>query len=301
MIKVKMQVAVAFLFTLSSISAKDISVNAIDEDYDVFTYDPESVNLVVNIALSLFDSLQNYYARLKQHETNQTVQKIKFRPQSVSDNTARIETNDVDEVEINVNVNEKVENSNLENHRNTTQLTKEEIQQVTKKLTLENEREEIQHQIQEIINQNLIDKWNGVLTGNSSANQNADVNQSEDVNASKEPIFPNIYSQSDSVFDSKEEFFDISKIQKPMVQVQTDVYEPQEKKTEVKDIVTSTQKLPKRKRKKKRPLDRENWNHLAKHKNLTAKMSSKSNIDALSQKRRRRKRRRKGLRNFRNS
>ena len=194
----------------------------------VISYDKDSVDLIVNIALSLFDSLQDYTKHI--NETEEKI-KVKFKPKLIIeevDTEPEIEHEELlfledesefreisyDEEETSLESNEinnkafDIAEDNLINHREDA-LKDSEARMIAIKLALEDTKD--QGHIMSIINQGLINKEEGILP-NQQENEIITKDETEDSKFKFHKEFPNIYSQSDSVFDILKEVGDDIKL-----------------------------------------------------------------------------------------
>ena len=167
-------------------------------EIDSVNYDSSSVDLIVNIALSLFDSLQEY---TKQMEDDEDKLKVKFKPKLVIEEIKPFEisyNNDIPvpelrEIDYNYDDNEITDNHNddkLLNHQNDPKTEiKEPDRNIAIKLALNDNFDD--GYILDIVNANIEEQETLVNTVDGKENE---------FKLHKE--FPNIYTQSDSIFNN---------------------------------------------------------------------------------------------------
>ena len=279
----------ALLLCLLMVDAVMMVTDEEVNDDEAVIYDPESVNLVVNIALSLFDSLQQHYISLKQHQQQveklNNENKIKFRPQSVerNDNVSLDQTEPGSDQEHNKTSADT--KNNLENHR--FQLNSDEI--------YEDYTSGVTDHINNMTSANYWPMW--------SYNGEETLGNHQEYISSTEIFFPNIYTQSDSLFDKAENTRDsyssrrIDDEEENQKEIEETFTENKKYKSELQMNATDSEVLseivkdkPKKKfrRRYKRPLDREDWNILIRsHKNA---VRTQSETKLKTRKRRRRRR-----------
>ena len=271
--------------------------------YGGVSYDPASVDLIVNIALSLFDSLQQYTSGLEAEDGGEDKVKVKFKPKLV-----------IEEIEDTEPRNDDINNSellflqdepefreladdyrdyaatsstedNLSNHRSDPRLTETEAREVAVRLALGGQ-------------QGGVRGYGGNLVSEADHNNEGDNVIDDGIENEFKFLqqFPNIYSQSDSVFevitngdntyvdnsmDNLQQMNDVvtenfsnevkivseRRVDNPIVASDQDIHN--DNSTEVEDedensketITTVSPKSKKRRRRKrrKRPVDREDW------------------------------------------
>ena len=304
--------------------------------YGGVSYDPASVDLIVNIALSLFDSLQQYTSGLEAEDGGEDKVKVKFKPKLV-----------IEEIEDTEPRNDDINNSellflqdepefrdladdyhdyaatsstedNLGNHRSDPRLTETEAREVAGRLALGggNLVSEADHDNE---GDNVID--DGIENEFKFLQQ-----------------FPNIYSQSDSVFEVitngdntlVDNNIDIENLQqmndvvtenfsneKDIVSERrvdnqdidndnsTEVEDEDENSKETTINVSPKSKKRRRRKRRKRPVDREDWTlpnstDTSDASNSNGDMESneiiKYNQEQLNKTKRKKKKRRKGQR-----
>ena len=188
----------------------------------IISYDKDSVDLIVNIALSLFDSLQDFTKHI--NETEEKI-KVKFKPKLIveevdtdpdlpdhgellflEDEPELREINYDDEEDSSV-ANNEINSSdytegNLNNHRKDA-LKDSEARKIAIKMAIEDTRD--QGRLENIINQGLVNKEEEGKFANQQENEIIIDDETEDYKFKFHKEFPNIYSQSDSVFDIGQE------------------------------------------------------------------------------------------------
>ena len=167
-------------------------------EIDSVNYDSSSVDLIVNIALSLFDSLQEY---TKQMEDDEDKLKVKFKPKLVIEEIKPVEisyNNDIPvpelrEIDYSYDDNEITDNHNddkLLNHQNDPKTEiKEPDRNIAIKLALNDNFDD--GYILDIVNANIEEQETLGNTVDGKENE---------FKLHKE--FPNIYTQSDSIFNN---------------------------------------------------------------------------------------------------
>jgi len=167
-------------------------------EIDSVNYDSSSVDLIVNIALSLFDSLQEY---TKQMEEDEDKLKVKFKPKLVIEEIKPAEisyNNDISvpelrEIDYSYDDNEITDNHNddkLLNHQTDPKADiKESERNIAIKLALNDNFDD--GYILDIVNEN-IEEQETLL--------NSVDGKEDEFKLHKE--FPNIYTQSDSIFNN---------------------------------------------------------------------------------------------------
>ena len=270
------------------------------------SYDPASVDLIVNIALSLFDSLQQYTSGLEAEGGGEDTVKVKFKPKLVIEQIEETEphTDDINNSELlflqdepefrdiagdyyDDHADTSSTEDNLSHHRSDPRLTESEAGEVAVKLALGSHQGGVQGY--------RVDLVSGADRNNEGGDVIDDGIESEFKFLQQ---FPNIYSQSDSVFEvirnrdntlgdnnmdnlqqmndvvtnnsSKEiEIVSERRVDNPLVASHSDQDIDNDNSTEVDDEdenaketsknVSTKSKKRKRKKRRKRPVDREDW------------------------------------------
>lgn len=281
----------------------------------IISYDKDSVDLIVNIALSLFDSLQDFTKHI--NETEEKI-KVKFKPKLIieevdtepdlpehgellflEDEPELREINYDDEEDTSLANNEisksgDYSQGNLLNHRKDA-LNDSEARKIAIKMALEDTRD--QGRLENIINQSLVNEEEEGKFANQQENEIIIDDEIEDYKFKFHKEFPNIYSQSDSVFDIGKEVGQYTNYDKISIKIEdqnveevsdyeneiserrsdeqmseevTEIEENQEpdaKSNSVspEDNEVVKHKQRKRRKRRKRPFDgRENWEKLNK-------------------------------------
>ena len=327
-------------FFLLLLSANTIgSVVEDTSENGVISYDQDSVDLIVNIALSLFDSLQDYTKQI--NETEDKV-KVKFKPKLVieevdiesdptHDNLLFLEQepefrkiNNAEE-DIYDSVNEinlyDKDKENLKNHRNNA-LKDSDAKKIAIKMALNDKNDEVQGYVVDIISLNNKDEGKNA---NHHENDFIIDDEKNDEEFSFHKEFPNIYSQSDSIFDivqeneqmtmdakhepsklkvQEKDFVDISGSDEIVSDRRVDEdIETNLENDKINETPKLKQKKRKRRKRKKRPFDgRENWDKLNKaifgeesnEKALTELLQKNPKMTEIEGKKKRRRKKRKG-------
>ena len=172
-------------------------------------YDPESVGLIVDIALTLYEGLMEFsYKNRKDQE-----EKVTFKPRIDSnedEDEEQLKRGDIDIENLSNHRNEdyhydelqeliEEENEileNLSNHRNDYDDEYYNFNDsVAVKLTLDTEADEVQGFIFDVIKQDIVDKWKQEMFDLTN-------NTEDDLLYGFNSDFPNIYTQSEAVFDA---------------------------------------------------------------------------------------------------
>ena len=203
------------LFVVLAVLSDNFIVSAIEDTTEngIISYDKDSVDLIVNIALSLFDSLQDYTKHI--NETEEKI-KVKFKPKLIIeevDTDPHFEHGELlfleDEPELREISYEDEDRSrneisgkdytevNLNNHRKDA-LNESEARKIAIKMALDDNKN--QDNLMNIINQSLINKEEAIFA-NQQENEIVIDDETENNKFKFHKEFPNIYSQSDSVFE----------------------------------------------------------------------------------------------------
>ena len=173
------------------------------------SYDPASVDLIVNIALSLFDSLQQYTSGLEAEGGGEDTVKVKFKPKLVVEEIEETEphTDDINNSELlflqdepefrdiaddyyDDHADTSSTEDNLSNHRSDPRLTESEAREVAVKLALGSQQGGVQGYRVDLVSEADRNNEGGDVIDDGIESEFKFLQQ-----------FPNIYSQSDSVFE----------------------------------------------------------------------------------------------------
>ena len=298
------------LFVVLAVLSDNFIVSALEDTTEngIISYDKDSVDLIVNIALSLFDSLQDYTKHI--NETEEKI-KVKFKPKLIIEEVdtdphleheellfledepelreISFEDEDSSRNEINSEDSNEV---NLNNHRKDA-LNESEARKIAIKMALDDNKN--QDNLMNIINQSLINKEEARFA-NQQENEIVIDDEIENNKFKFHKEFPNIYSQSDSVFEIGNEVEQNIKLinrDKMNIQIEeqdvadvsindnqtserrseeevNELEENQEPRSQTNlvgqdDIKDMKQKPKRRRKRRKRPFDgRENWEKLNK-------------------------------------
>ena len=177
----------------------------------VVSYDPASVDLIVNIALSLFDSLQQYTSGLETEGGGEDTVKVKFKPKLVVEQIEDTEphTDDINNSELlflqdepefrdiagdyyDDHADTSSTEDNLSHHRSDPRLTESEAREVAVKLALGSQQGGVQGYRVDLVSETDRNNEGGDVIDDGIVSEFKFLQQ-----------FPNIYSQSDSVFEVK--------------------------------------------------------------------------------------------------
>ena len=304
------------LFVVLAVLSDNFIVSALEDTTEngIISYDKDSVDLIVNIALSLFDSLQDYTKHI--NETEEKI-KVKFKPKLIIeevDTDPHFEHGELlfleDEPELREISYEDEDRSrneisgkdytevNLNNHRKDA-LNESEARKIAIKMALDDNKN--QDNLMNIINQSLINKEDAIFA-NQQENEIVIDDETENNKFKFHKEFPNIYSQSDSVFEigneveqniklnnkqdkmniqiEEQDVADVSNIDNKSSERRSDEASLEEEVNELAenkeprsqsnllgphDIQDMKQKQKRRRKRRKRPFDgRENWEKLNK-------------------------------------
>ena len=292
------------LFVVLAVLSDNFIVSALEDTTEngIISYDKDSVDLIVNIALSLFDSLQDYTKHI--NETEEKI-KVKFKPKLIIEEVdtdphleheellfledepelREISFEDEDSSRNEINSEDYAE-VNLNNHRKDA-LDESEARKIAIKMALDDNKN--QDNLMNIINQSLINKEEARFA-NQQENEKVIDDEIENNKFKFHKEFPNIYSQSDSVFEIGKNIKLINR-DKMNIQIEeqdvadvsindnqtserrseeevNELEENQEPRSQTNlvgqdDIKDMKQKPKRRRKRRKRPFDgRENWEKL---------------------------------------